>query len=332
MWLQVPKLRELNRRHFFFPRAAPVDVAPWHLHRIAKPRAEPWEENENENKKKSKAKKKKRQTFPLNYRSGTAENLEKCFWRCSATSVEDQRRPSRAVEADFCLASIVSFFCLPRKLNHTCCRCLYHRWYSINAAAAAKNFLFFFFPQSEISKPWKVTSRFPFRMLPCRWSIRILLRRTSRKETWPRFWLQLLLYLQFVSELGIISLRRKKSKECFDTQKCVNHRPWHEKSIPLSIPRKDPPFDSGDQFWTRSNRFLRALFQMAVWINDIRNLAQKKWEHLTGSHSKINTVFKPTRRLRQPQTLFQLAKNTLFRWETFTLQQRNLSHIPLPIH
>lgn len=51
--------------------------------------------------------------------------------------------------------------------------------------------------------------------------------------------------LAVLSELEIISLGGK-SKECFYTQKCVNHGPRHEKSISLSTPCEDPPFDNGE--------------------------------------------------------------------------------------
>lgn len=150
------------------------DVAPWHFHGIIKLGAELQENLEAE----------KRENIPPQLPERNDRGWKSAFdfcrqktlcwcptcgcdpWnafstctkpapftqRCSATSVENKRRPRRAVEADFCLASIVSFFLPARKLNHTCCHCLYQRWYSINAAAVAKNLLFLFFYQSEISE------------------------------------------------------------------------------------------------------------------------------------------------------------------------------------
>lgn len=56
--------------------------------------------------------------------------------RCSTTWAKKSLR-GRFLSGIDCLLSL-----LARKLNHTCCQCLYHRWYSISTAAVAKNFPF----------------------------------------------------------------------------------------------------------------------------------------------------------------------------------------------
>lgn len=123
----------------------------------------------------------------------------------------------------------------------------------------------------------------------------------------------------------------------------VNHRPWNRLAVPLSTPCEHSLSDYGQhhaivlsqtgsvvQFWSWSNCLQPARFQMDVPIQCDQQLWTIKC--LEGSRSKINTVFKPTCLFRQLWTLFHLAKNTLFRWETFTLQRQNLSHIPPRVH
>lgn len=140
-------------------------------------------------------------------------------------------------------------------------------------------------------------------------------------------------------DLEIISLGKKIVFLFFK----VNHRPWNRQTVPLSIQCEESPSENGEhhvivlsqtsfvvQFWTQSKCFQPALFQMGVYIQRYQQFSTIKC--LEGSHSKTNTVFKSTCPLRQPGNLFHLAKNTLFRWETFTLQRRNLLLIPPHIH